>query len=64
MLFILRLTRLLRDREEWSRRLASSDWRVKLLNKAIYSTFCDCLELGVGDEGKKLFEKSRTGNRA
>lgn len=64
LLFLLRLTKLLRDRVEWSKRLPAADWRVKLLNKAIYSTFCDCVEQGVGDEGRRLFEQSRTGNRA
>ncbi len=64
MLFILRLTKLLRDRYEWSKQLDSSDWRMKLLNKALYSTFCDCVETGIGEEARRLFQQKQTGNRA
>jgi hypothetical protein len=59
MLFLLRLTKLLRDRQEWNRRLTPDDWRLKLLNKAIYSTFCDCVEQGVADDARNLFAQSR-----
>lgn len=63
MLFLLRLTRLLRDRQESQKRLGPEDWRVKLLNKAIYSTFCDCVEQGVAEDARSLFAQSRSGNQ-
>ncbi len=63
-LFLLRLTKLLRDRQEWSKRLGPDDWRLKLLNKAIYSTFCDCVEQGVAEDARSLFAQSRPGNHA
>ena len=60
LLFLLRLARLLREREEWTGKLSSNDWRLKLLNKAIYSTFCDCVEQGTADDARSLFEQNRT----
>ncbi len=54
-LFLSRLVRLLRQRRDYANVLGANDWRMKLLNKAIYSTFCDCLELGVADEARALF---------
>ena len=59
LLFLLRLARLLRERQEWARKLSSNDWRIKLLNKAIYSTFCDCVEQGVAEDARSLFEQNR-----
>ncbi len=63
VLFLLRLTRLLRDRQDWVKRLSPEDWRLKLLSKAIYSTFCDCVEQGVAEDARSLFAKSRATNR-
>ncbi len=58
-LFLLRLTRLLRERQDWVARLTPDDWRLKLLSKAIYSTFCDCVELGVAEDARTLFERAK-----
>ncbi len=60
MLYLLRLSKLLRDRQDWSRRLTADDWRLKLLNKAIYSTFCDCVEQGVAEDARTLFAQNRS----
>ena len=57
LLFLLRLSRLLRQREEYTRLLGPDDWRMKLFNKAIYSTFCDCVEQGIGEDAKLLFQQ-------
>ncbi|MHB1004273.1 MAG: hypothetical protein ACYC3S_01375 [Chloroflexota bacterium] len=54
-LFLGRLVRLLRQRRDYASVLGADDWRMKLLNKAIYSTFCDCLEIGIADEARGLF---------
>jgi hypothetical protein len=59
LLFLLRLARLLRERQDWARKLNSGDWRIRLLNKAIYSTFCDCVEQGVAEDARSLFEQNR-----
>jgi hypothetical protein len=62
-MYLLRLTKLLRDRQDWGRRLSADDWRLRLLNKAIYSTFCDCVEQGVAEDARNLFTQSRSGQR-
>ena len=64
MFFLLRLTKLLRDRQDSAKRLSPEDWRLKLLNKAIYSTFCDCTEQGVAEDARHLFAQTRTKNSA
>ncbi len=59
LFFLLRLERLLRVRREHAALASSSDWWAKLLNKAIYSTFCDCIELGVGEDARSLFARDQ-----
>lgn len=54
-LFLSRLVRLLRQRRDYANVLSADDWRMRLLNRSIYSTFCDCLELGIADEARALF---------
>jgi hypothetical protein len=54
LFFLTRLSWLIRQRRELINTLDASDWRAKLLNKALYSTFLDCVEEGVGDEAKGL----------
>ena len=46
LFFLLRLERLLRVRRAHGV-VGFQRWWAKLLNKAIYSTYCDCIELGV-----------------
>lgn len=55
LLFMLRLANLLRRRREYQHVLVPTDWRMRLLHKSIYSTFCDCINLGVGSEARGLF---------
>jgi len=59
LFFLLRLERLLRVRREHSALANSNDWWGKLLNKAIYSTYCDCIELGVGEDARSLFARDQ-----
>lgn len=53
-LMLSRLTRLVRMEEEWRHRVAPDDWRIRLIHKAIYSSFCDCIAAGVADEAKLI----------
>ncbi len=54
-LFLLtRLASLVRQRREFINMLDAGDWKRKLLDKALYSTYLDCVEQGVGDEAKGL----------
>jgi len=54
--FLLRVRRL-----TWLRRSCAGqldDSVLKVLDKAIYSTYCDCVELGVADEARQLLKKA------
>ena len=54
LFFLTRLSWLVRQRRELINTLDAGDWHRKLLDKALYSTFLDCMEEGVGDEAKGL----------
>lgn len=60
--FLLRMEHLLRRRLESANQYPSDDWRMKALHRAIYSTFCDCVEQGVGEEARKLFQRLQVPN--
>ncbi|HEX2988188.1 MAG TPA: hypothetical protein VHS06_08475 [Chloroflexota bacterium] len=59
LFFLLRLERLLRVRREHAALSASNDWWAKLLSRAIYSTYCDCIELGVGEDARSLLSRDQ-----
>jgi len=59
MFFLVRLGHLLRLRREWAEKLSAEHWRMRLLGKAIYSTYQDCLDQGVSADAKSLFERER-----
>ena len=54
LFFLTRLSWLIRQRRELMNTLDGNDYRSKLLNKALYSTFLDCAEEGVSDDAKNL----------
>ena len=54
LFFLTRLSWLIRQRRELTNTLDAADSRRKLLDKALYSTFMDCMGEGVGDEAKSL----------
>jgi len=54
--FLTRLARLLRLRREYASQLPADSWRMKLIHKAAFSTYRDCVALGVGEEAKRLIE--------
>jgi len=56
--FLTRLERLLRLRHQ--RMGAMSPDMMRLLDRAIYSTYCDCLDLGVGAEAQQLIRRFQT----
>lgn len=53
-LFLSRLRRLLVIRREQSGRLNGGG--IRLLDRTIYSTYCDCLESGVEEEARELLQ--------
>jgi len=54
LFFLTRLSWLIRQRRELINTLDQNDFRRKLLDKALYSTFLDCTDDGLGDEAKSL----------
>lgn len=59
--FLMRLTHLQKQRREMANLLDAGDWRMRLIHKALYSTFRDCEELGVADEAKVLMAQQTQG---
>lgn len=61
LFFLLRLEALLRLEREYTKTREAARpegaFKVKLLHKAIYSTYRDCIDLGVGGAAKRLFEE-------
>jgi hypothetical protein len=60
LFFLMRLSFLVRRRKEELASLDPSHWKFKLLNKALYSNFCDCVEEGVGEEAKVLLGQQQS----
>ncbi len=56
--FLVRLGRLLRLQHLYSGLAGQEEWVPKLLNKAIYSTYCDCVEQGVTEDARELIESN------
>lgn len=60
LFFLLRLERALRKRNEYKEyagEFQDKDPTAKLLNRGIYSTYCDCIDLGVGNEAREFMRK-------
>ncbi len=53
--FLRRLHRLLSLRQEQSGQL--NEGGLRLLDRAIYSTYCDAVDVGVGAEAQKLLHR-------
>jgi len=52
--FLSRLRDMVALRSEHARRLPDGDPNLRLLDKAIYSIYCDCLDLGVGEDARAI----------
>lgn len=64
LFFLLRLERLLRVKREHATLSSAGDWWSKLLSRAIYSTYCDCIEQAVGEDAKKLLARDQAATEA
>jgi hypothetical protein len=62
LFFLWRLSYLQKQRREFINVLDANDWRIRGLNKALYSTFRDCIDAGVGDEAKLLIAQQQQQN--
>ena len=56
--FLMRLSHLQRQRRESMNVLDNGDWRMRLINKSLYSTYRDCEDLGLGEEAKLLMQQA------
>lgn len=57
LIFLTRLARLQKGRDRAIEALDPSDWRLRLIHKALFSTYRDCIEQGVGEEAKLLINQ-------
>lgn len=57
--FLMRLQTLIGKRQHHATITQAGDWRTRLLDKALYSTYCDCIALGVGDDARNLLRQMR-----
>jgi hypothetical protein len=58
-LFLRRLTRLVHQESEWHDRVGPDDWRIKLIQRAIYSTYCDCATSEDAESARDLLHNRR-----
>lgn len=58
-LFLKRLHDLADKRRQHADCLAQSDWRRRLIDKALYSTYRDCLSLDVGEEARDILRQQQ-----
>ena len=63
LFFLMRLSYLVRRRKEELASLDPSHWKFKLLNKALYSTYWDCVQEGIGEEAKVLLGRQQAGEK-
>ncbi len=59
--FLKRLRRLVSIRRERGPLMDAGDFELHLLDKAVYSTFCDCLDLDAGEEARAILRHEIAG---
>jgi hypothetical protein len=61
--FLQRLERLVEIRRDKGSLLEEGTAILRLVDKAVYSTFCDCLDLGAGKEARAILRGDSAGPR-
>ena len=61
--FLARLQHLMEQRGRYSNLVGPEDWRLKLISRALYSSYRDLAELGLADEARKILERGRAPHR-
>ena len=56
-LFLQRLSDLADKRRQFEGQLERDDWHQRLIDKALYSTYIDCLNLELRDEARRILEQ-------
>jgi hypothetical protein len=62
--FLNRLSRLVHQEQEWSQRVGGDDWRLHLIRRAIYSSYYDCVALGLTTEARAITPTNQVGHEA
>jgi len=62
--YLERLSRLVATRQEQGTNLTSGSSELRLLDRAVYSTFCDCLDLGAGEEARSVLRGEQITSRS
>ncbi len=62
-LFLKRLQDLVDKRRLHAEILKEEDWRRRLIDKALYSTYRDCIDLDVRDEARDILERGRAATK-
>jgi len=63
-LFLQRFQTLMTKRQQHAGNALPDDWRLRLIDKALYSTYVDCLQLDVRDEVREILRRWRGANSA
>lgn len=58
-MFLARLQHLAEQRGRYSALVGPEDWRLKLIARALYSSYRDLAELGLADEAQAILERGR-----
>jgi hypothetical protein len=58
-LFMMRLKSLVEKRRQHVGLLPPSDWRMRLIDKALFSSYGDCLQVGLSDQANELIRQAR-----
>ena len=61
--FVARLQHLVEQRGRYANLVGPEDWRSKLISRAIYSSYRDLADLGLGDEARRILEHGRASAR-
>ena len=62
LFFLRRLSRLLQVRQQQAGQLNGEGLR--LLDGAIFSTYCDCVDLGLGQEAQRVVQRLTVGSHS
>jgi hypothetical protein len=58
-LYLRRLARLIHQEAEWRGRVEPDDWRIKLIQRSIYSTYRDCATNEAAESARDLLHDRR-----
>ena len=62
-LFLGRINRIAELKKRYSGKLPPTDWRIRLINRSLYSTFVDCQGQNMQDEASQTLELVRKPTR-